>query len=83
MLMKILDEYGLLVFNEFGVVLVFMKEYNFLGFICISVNYEVCYGILSYSCIFQEGDLVNIDVFVEVDGYYVDNGGFFVLGKDM
>ncbi|MEJ7676631.1 MAG: hypothetical protein WKG06_01890 [Segetibacter sp.] len=31
--------------------------------------------------ILKEGDLVNIDVSVELDGFWSDNGGSFVLGQ--
>jgi len=30
----------------------------------------------------QEGDLINIDVSAELNGYFSDNGGSFVLGSD-
>ena len=79
---KTLDEYGLFILNEFGAVPAPMKEYNFPGVTCISVNHEACHGIPSHARILEEGDLVNIDVSAEVDGYYADNGSSFVLGKD-
>lgn len=31
----------------------------------------------------KESDLVNIDVSAELDGFWADNGGSFVLGKDV
>src|SRR5690606_16341945 len=33
--------------------------------------------------ILQEGDLINIDVSAELDGYWADNGSSFVLGNDI
>ena len=42
-----------------------------------------CHGIPSESIILKEGDLVNIDVSAELDGFYGDNGGSFVLGEDI
>ncbi|HYG03253.1 MAG TPA: M24 family metallopeptidase, partial [Chryseosolibacter sp.] len=33
--------------------------------------------------ILHEGDLVNIDVSAELNGYWSDNGGSFVLGQDI
>src|ERR1700712_2145651 len=33
--------------------------------------------------ILKEGDLVNIDVSAELNGYWSDNGGSFVLGQDI
>lgn len=33
--------------------------------------------------ILKDGDLVNIDVSAELDGFWADNGGSFVLGNDI
>lgn len=81
MIMKEFDLIGKKVLDEYGVIFVFEKEYDFLGVICISVNEEVVYGILG-DCVLKEGDLVNVDVFVVFDGYYVDIGILFVFGED-
>ncbi len=77
-----LDEYGYSILQSFGATPAPMKEYNFPGYTCISLNDEVCHGIPSPSRILKEGDLVNIDVSAELDGYYGDNGGSFILGQD-
>lgn len=53
--------------------------YGFPGTTCISVNNEIAHGIPSERK-FQTGDLVNIDVSAELDGYFGDTGGSFVLG---
>src|SRR5690606_33866815 len=47
--------------------------YNFPGATCISVNDEVAHGIPG-SRVIQPGDIVNIDVSAELDGYYADSG---------
>ncbi len=47
--------------------------YNFPGATCISVNDEVAHGIPGTRVI-HEGDIVNIDVSAELDGYYADSG---------
>ncbi|GAB3993584.1 type I methionyl aminopeptidase [Spirosoma daeguense] len=57
--------------------------YGFPGWTCISLNDEVCHGIPSARRIIQEGDLINIDVSAELDGYWADNGGSFIVGKDI
>lgn len=57
--------------------------YGFPGYTCISVNNEAAHGIPSDRKILQEGDLINIDVSAELDGYWADNGGSFVLGEDI
>lgn len=79
---KTLDEYGFALLKSFGAIPAPMKDYDFPGYTCISVNHEVCHGIPSANRILQEGDLVNIDVSAELNGYYGDNGGSFILGKD-
>jgi methionyl aminopeptidase len=56
--------------------------YQFPGFTCISVANEVAHGIPTKRKILREGDLVNIDVSAEKDGYFADTGGSFVLGKN-
>ena len=47
------------------------------------MNNEVCHGIPSEKRLLKEGDLVNIDVSAELNGFWSDNGGSFVLGKDV
>ena len=47
--------------------------YKFPGATCISVNDEVAHGIPGARVI-QAGDVVNIDVSAELDGYYADSG---------
>lgn len=45
--------------------------YNFPGATCISINDEAAHGIPGERTI-QPGDLVNIDVSAELDGYFAD-----------
>lgn len=52
--------------------------YDFPGYTCISVNEEAAHGIPGGREI-QPGDIVNIDVSAEKDGYYSDTGGSFVV----
>lgn len=52
--------------------------YNFPGFTCISVNEEAAHGIPG-SRILQAGDLVNIDVSAELNGYFADTGGSKII----
>lgn len=47
--------------------------YNYPGWTCISINDEVAHGIPGKRVV-QEGDLVNIDVSAELDGYFADTG---------
>jgi methionyl aminopeptidase len=47
------------------------------------VNNEFCHGIPSDKRVLKEGDLINIDVSAELNGFWSDNGGSFVLGEDI
>lgn len=52
--------------------------YNFPGYTCISVNEEAAHGIPGPRVI-QPGDIVNIDVSAEKNGYFADTGGSFIV----
>lgn len=52
--------------------------YNFPGFTCISVNEEAAHGIPGPK-ILKAGDLVNIDVSAELNGYFADTGGSAII----
>ncbi|MBZ0302154.1 MAG: type I methionyl aminopeptidase [Anaerolineae bacterium] len=52
--------------------------YKFPGHTCISLNDEAAHGIPGDREI-QPGDLVNIDVSAELDGYFADTGGSFAV----
>ncbi|WP_347137634.1 type I methionyl aminopeptidase [Paracoccus sp. SSK6] len=47
---------------------------------CISVNHVVCHGIPGDK-ILSDGDILNIDVTVIVDGWYGDSSRMYVAGK--
>ena len=79
---KQLDDYGAKILSEFGANSAPFLTYRFPGWTCISVNNEFCHGIPSDSRILQAGDLVNIDVSAELNGFWSDNGASFVLGED-
>ena len=80
---KELDEYGGALLTRYGAKSAPNSAYNFPGFTCISVNNEVAHGIPSATKILKEGDLINIDVSAELNGFWSDNGGSFVLGEDV
>lgn len=54
--------------------------YGFPGVTCISVNDRIAHGIPSPECVLKAGDLVNIDVSAELDGYWADTGASFPVG---
>ena len=80
---KELDNYGAKILSGFRARSAPYLSYGFPGWTCISVNNEFCHGIPSDNKILKEGDLINIDVSAELDGYWSDNGASFVLGKDI
>lgn len=47
---------------------------------CISVNHVVCHGIPSTKLL-KDGDILNIDVTVIVDGWFGDTSRMYVAGK--
>lgn len=80
---KDLDEYGAKILSDFGAKSAPYLTYGFPGWTCISVDNEFCHGIPSDKRTLKEGDLINIDVSAELNGYWADNGGSFVVGKDI
>jgi methionyl aminopeptidase len=80
---KELDNYGGQILNYLGAKSAPYLTYGFPGYTCISVDNEFCHGIPSERKILKEGDLINIDVSAELNGFWSDNGGSFVLGNDI
>ncbi|MFA6944743.1 MAG: type I methionyl aminopeptidase [Pedobacter sp.] len=80
---KQLDNYGAAILSDFGAKSAPFLTYRFPGYTCISVNNEFCHGIPSDKSVLKEGDLINIDVSAELNGYWSDNGGSFVIGEDI
>ena len=79
---KKLDNFGKQLLLDLGARSAPNLTYRFPGWTCICVNKEFCHGIPSNKTILKDGDLVNIDVSAELDGFWSDNGGSFVLGSD-
>jgi len=80
---KELDEFGAKILEGFGAKSAPYLTYGFPGFTCISVNNEFCHGIPTHNKVLKEGDLINIDVSAELNGFWSDNGSSFVLGNDI
>jgi methionyl aminopeptidase len=75
-----LDRVGALFLREAGARSAPRLVYQFPGDTCISVNEEAAHGVPG-DRILREGDLVNIDVSAELDGYFADTGGSFPCGR--
>ncbi len=54
--------------------------YRFPGSTCISVNDEAAHGVPSVKRQLHAGDLVNLDVSAELDGYFSDTGISVAVG---
>jgi methionyl aminopeptidase len=80
---KELDDFGGQILNDLGAKSAPKLTYGFPGWTCISVNNEVAHGVPSEKKILAEGDLINIDVSAELNGFWSDNGGSFILGEDI
>ncbi len=48
---------------------------------CISINHVICHGIPSYERKLADGDILNIDVTVILDGWYGDTSRMYYAGK--
>lgn len=55
-------------------------DYSFPAYTCISVNDEIAHGIPSDRRI-KKGDIVNVDVSAEKNGYYADTGASIVVNS--
>lgn len=53
-------------------------SYGFPGHTCISVNEEAAHGVPGPR-VLKAGDLVNIDVSAEMEGYFADTGGSAII----
>lgn len=72
-----LDHLGAALLERFGARSAPRVTYDFPGATCISINEEAAHGIPGARVI-QAGDVVNIDVSAELDGYFADTGGTVV-----
>ena len=73
-----LDDIGSRLLDRHGARSAPRVTYNFPGATCISVNEEAAHGIPGQRVI-QPGDVVNVDVSAELDGYFADTGGTRVV----
>lgn len=56
---------------------------GFEGFpksICTSINNVVCHGIPSADEILQAGDIVNVDITTDLNGYFADASRMYIVG---
>ncbi|NEW06579.1 type I methionyl aminopeptidase [Paenibacillus sp. SYP-B3998] len=73
-----LDEIGGRLLKSLGATSAPKKTLNFPGYACISLNRDIAHGIPNEQII-QPGDLINIDVCAEKNGYIADSGHSFQM----
>ena len=54
--------------------------HGFPAAVCVSPNDVVCHGIPSPRVILADGDIINVDITTELDGYHGDCSRTFVIG---
>jgi methionyl aminopeptidase len=59
----------------------FLGYRGFPAHICTSINQEVVHGIPDTSRVIKEGDIVGVDVGVQVEGYHGDAARTFAVGS--
>lgn len=75
-----IDDFAYEVFKANKVDSAPLKAYGFPGNVCISVNQTAAHGIPD-DYVFQNGDMVNIDVSLHKDNVWVDTGMSIVCGE--
>jgi len=75
-----LDEVGRDVLRKHGARSAPRLAYGFPGHTCISVNDAIAHGVPSSRCTLRDGDLVNVDVSAEIEGYWADTGASVPVG---
>ncbi len=55
-------------------------QYGYGFVLNASVNDVVCHGVPSATCILHDGDIVNLDITLEKDGYIADSSKTYLVG---
>jgi len=76
-----LDRIGMDVLRSHGARSAPQLAVGFPGATCISINDEAAHGIPSATRLLCAGDLVNVDVSAELDGYWADTGASAPVGE--
>ncbi|MFK5925889.1 MAG: type I methionyl aminopeptidase [Desulfuromusa sp.] len=67
--------------QEHGAISAPLNYHGFPKSICTSINNVVCHGIPSEKDILKDGDIVNVDITVILDGYHGDSSRTFMVGN--
>jgi methionyl aminopeptidase len=60
------------------------SQLGYQGFphaVCTSRNHVVCHGMPSPTDVLRDGDILNVDVTTELDGFHGDTSATFVIGE--
>lgn len=60
------------------------SQLGYKGFpaaVCTSLNHVVCHGIPSDRAVLKDGDIINLDVTTDLDGYHGDTSATFMIGE--
>jgi len=60
-----------------------LDYHGFPKSICTSVNEVICHGIPSDSQILQDGDIINVDITVFLNGYHGDTSKTYFVGENI
>ena len=75
-----LDAVARTIFRQHGARSAPRLTYDFPGSTCISVNDEAAHGVPSRAKVLRDGDIVNVDISIELDGYFADTGASVAVG---
>ncbi len=67
--------------REAGAHSAFKGYYGYPAVLCTSINHEIVHGIPSSQRVLKEGDILKVDVGVELNGYYGDTAFTFPVGR--
>lgn len=73
-----LDQLGQQLLTQHGARSAPQLSYDFPGATCISINEQAAHGVPGDRLI-QAGDVLNVDVSAELEGYFADTGGTIVI----
>ncbi len=67
--------------REAGARAAFKGYYGYPCVLCTSINNEIVHGIPSPKRVLREGDILKVDIGVELDGYYGDSALTIAVGR--
>lgn len=78
---KALDELCEKTIRDKGCIPSFLNYHGYPASVCISINEEIVHGIPTQDRVFQDGDVVGLDIGVIHNGYHSDAARTYILGE--